>query len=98
MDATVFHFFSVWLSWLRCNIDQCHLASHDGVSRAPQRRPQIFWICDWSLSIDAHAARNHRVIDVRIFNRRTDSRVGYTALMTIGHALDMHDLLVIGTI
>ncbi len=86
------------LSWLRYNIDQCHLALRDGVSRAPQRRAQVFRIRDWSLSIDAHAACDHRVIDIRIFNRRTDPCVGYTALMTIGHALDVHDLLVIGTI
>src|SRR5439155_25236692 len=91
-------FVYVPLSWLRHNIDQRHLASRDGLGSAPQRGSQIFRIRDGSLPIDAHSACDHGVIDVGIFNRRADSRVGYAALMAIGHALDVHDLLMIRTI
>src|SRR5215813_3123974 len=80
------------------HIDESHLASCYRIRCAPQCRPQIFGIRDRSLRIDAHTARDHCVIDVRVFDCRSDCRVRYPALMAIGHTLNMHDLLVIRAI
>src|SRR6266850_4728445 len=80
------------------DINQRHLASHDGISRSPQGRAEVLRIGDWSFTMDAHTARNHRVVNIRIFKRRADSGVGYASLMAVGHPLDVHDLLMVSTI
>ena len=80
------------------HINQRHLAPHDRISRAPQGRAEVLRVGDWSFTMDAHAARNHRIVNIRIFKRCADSGIGDAPLMAVGHPLDMHDLLMIGTV
>src|SRR3989441_1958517 len=80
------------------HVDHCGLATHDDSKRAAQCWTEIFRIGDGPFAVDAQPARDRRVIDVGIFDGGTDAGVGDAALMAVGHALDMHDLLMVRAI
>src|SRR5207244_3813197 len=83
------------LTGLSDNVDHCGLATHDDSKRAAQCGAEILRISDRAFAVDAQAARNRRVIDVGIFDGGADAGVGDPALMAVGHALDMHDFLMV---
>src|SRR5207249_1486064 len=83
------------LTGLSDNVDHCGLATHDDSKRAAQCGAEILRISDRAFAVDAQAACNRRVIDVGIFDGGADAGVGNPALMAVGHALDMHDFLMV---
>ena len=56
---------------------------------------EIVRVRDRALRVDAHPLRDLREVDVRILDRRPDVRARDAAVVPVGHALQVHDLLVI---
>src|SRR5437867_4250933 len=83
---------------LRDDIVQCSLAALDHSNGAPQSRSEVFRIGDGSFAVNAQATRNGCVVDIGIPDFRADTGIDDAALMPVGHALDMHDLLMVGPI
>src|SRR5262249_19693571 len=83
------------LSWLGHDINERRLAAHRDFDCSANCRSQILGIGNWPFAMYAHATRHGGVIDVRVLYPRPNARACDATLVTIGHALQMHDLLVI---
>src|SRR5712691_1773805 len=86
------------LTWLRDDIDESWLPVQDHVDSAPDSRPEVFGICDGTLGMNAHALRQSREVDIGVIEGGADVWVGNAAIVAVGHALQVHQLLMIGAV
>jgi hypothetical protein len=83
---------------LRDNVDESRLAALDHFDRTAEGWAKLSWIGNRTLTVNTHASCDRREVDVWIFDPGADAGIGDAALMSIGHALDVHDLLMVGAI
>src|SRR5579872_5387595 len=87
-----------FLTRLGNGIEKGWLTAFHYSNRPLQRRAQILRISNRPLGIPAHAFREHRVIDIWIDDCGADAGILDAALVPVGHALNMHDLLMVGAV
>src|SRR5580692_10879666 len=83
---------------LRDDVDQHGLAGLDGGDALAESVGEVVGVLDRPDAHRAIAERDLGVIDVRIVDRDADRRIAYTAIVPIRHALDVHELLMIGAV
>src|ERR1700737_5092130 len=86
------------LTRLSDDVDQHGFAHLDRIHAAFDCDRQILRIGDWTDPDMTQGFRELRVIDVRIPDCCADMRILDAALAPIGHALKMHDLLMVGAV
>ena len=80
---------------LRHDVDERRLTAFDDVKGSSNSRREIIGVRDRALRVDAHPLRDLREVDVRILDRRPDVSARDAAIVPVGHALQVHDFLVI---
>ena len=68
------------------------------IERALESRRQVLRIGDRAFRVHAETARQPRVVDVRVLDRRSNPRRRHATLMPVGHALNVHDFLMVGAV
>src|SRR5579884_1575171 len=79
-------------------IQKRRLSALHGSYRSLQCRAEIFRIRDRPFCVPTHALRKFCEVYIGIDKRRTNARIFDSALMAIGHPLDVHDLLMVSAI
>src|SRR5215470_18860382 len=80
------------------DVNKGGFATFDDVERALDRTAELFRIRHGPFGVQAETSRQSGVVDVRVFDGRPDPCRRDAALVPVGHALNVHDLLMIGAV